>query len=116
MNCFIWILLLLGCCGNCSNGNNYNYENTDCGCNYNRCNCNRCTCNRCTYNGCDDECDNGCDNLIQPRVVEDCGCNHHHHHHGNDCVTPPPVPRYVAQEDNCGCNNQKKDTDNYVLE
>jgi len=99
MNCFIWILLLLGCCGNCSDTNNYCYENTNCGCN-NRCNGNRRTWNRCDCN----RCENMCDNMIQPRVVEDCGCDHHHHH-DNECITPPPVPRYVMQEDNCGCNN-----------
>ena len=88
MNCFIWILLLLGCCGNCSDRNNCGCENTNC----------RCSCNRC-----DNVCDNACDNMIQPRMGEDCGCSHHHH--DNDCMTPPPVPRYVQQEDNCGCNN-----------
>ena len=94
MNCFIWILLLLGCGGNC--GNNYScYENT----NYRNAN-SRCCCDRCNCNRCED----ACDNMIQPRMSEDCGCKHHHHHHENDCLTPPPVPRYVMQEDDCGCN------------
>lgn len=44
--------------------------------------------------------------MIQPRDNEDCGCrHHHHHHHDNDCMTPPPVPRYVKQDDDCGCND-----------
>ncbi|MBO4988364.1 MAG: hypothetical protein J6C63_05945 [Lachnospiraceae bacterium] len=85
MNCFIWILLLLGCGGNCGNRSNCN-----------RYNCNRCNCNRC---------DDVCDNMIQPRMNDDCGCKHQHHHHDNDCMTPPPVPRFVNQEDDCGCNN-----------
>ena len=97
MNCFIWILLLLGCGGNFSDRNYYCYENTNCGCN-NRCNCNRRTWNRCDCN----RCDNVCDNMIQPRMTEDCGCRHQHE---NECMTPPPIPRCVMQEDNCGCNN-----------
>ena len=84
MNCFIWILLLLGCGGNCSNRNNCCCENTNC-CRENRCNCNR------------------GENLIQPRETEECCIKHHHHDH--ECMTPPPVPRYVVQEDDCGCNN-----------
>ena len=96
MNCFIWILLLLGCGGNCGNNNNSYCVNTNCGNGYNRCGCDRCNCNRC---------ENVCDNMIQPRVTDDCGCKHHHHHHDNDCMTPPAVPRYVMQEDDCGCNN-----------
>lgn len=96
MNCFIWILLLLGCGGNC--GNNNCTRNTSCG-NYSRCNNFECGCN---------SCNNVCENMIQPRNDDDCGCgckHHHHHHHDNECMTPPPVPRYVMQDDDCGCNN-----------
>ena len=104
MNCFIWILLLLGCGGNCGNNNCYS-ENTRCRNTYNRCNRNRCDDNRNDCNNCEEV----CDNLIQPRNNDDCdcGCRHQHHHHNydNGCMTPPPVPRYVMQEDDCGCNN-----------
>ncbi len=104
MNCLIWILLLLGCCGNSGNAS----HNNNCGCN---CCCNdymnNCGCNECNH----------CDNLIQPRVNDDCECRHHHHHEHdcngndnrygqkNDFMTPPPVPNRVRQDDDCGCNN-----------
>jgi len=100
MNCFIWILLLLGCGGNCSNGNNSCRINRNCKDNCDRCSCNRCNCDRCNGNSCEEMCGG---NMIQPRNNDDCGCRHHHHE--NDCMTPPPVPRYVIQEDDCGCNN-----------
>ena len=90
MNCFIWILLLLGCCGNCGS-NNYGSVNTNCGNS-----CERCSCNRC---------EETCGNMIQPRMIDDCGCRHHNQFHDNDCMTPPPVPRFVKQNDDCGCNN-----------
>ncbi len=102
MNCFIWILLLLGCCGNCSGSHNCCCENTMRRNNYNRCNYNRFDYNKCDCNKCED----ACDNMIQPRYNDDCDCKHHHHHyHDNECMTPPPIPRFVDRDDDCGCNN-----------
>lgn len=110
MNCFIWILLLLGCCGNSCNAS----YNDNCGCS-NCCNdyMNNCGCNDCGSNNC--ECNN-CGNLIQPRMNDDCECRHHHHEHDcngndnrygqkNDFMAPPPVPHRVRQDDDCGCND-----------
>ena len=102
MNCLIWILLLLGCCGN--SGNVSNFSNLDC-CNLNRgCACHRCDAhNFSSHTCCNPHCDHGCnnciehngcnsgDNLIQPRM-------------NGDCIAPPPVPNRVRC-DECDCND-----------
>ena len=131
MNSCLWILLLLGCCGNSGNSG---CGSNSCGCNQNNyCGC----CNNCNDNcnsncGCDDNC--GCNNnLIQPRVNNsyryqnqrnnnwyhdnDCGCQNKNNW-DDDCdgkrftqnsnfMTPPPVPGRVRNDDerDCGCND-----------
>lgn len=121
MNSCIWILLLLGCCGN--NCNNWStWDNNCCDNGMNHCGCNNDWRNNgcgCSNNWNDNDC--GCGgNLIQPRVTNECGCENHHHHHNhnrnNDCdgdnrfgqnnnyMTPPPVPGRVCNDD-CGCDD-----------
>ena len=118
MNSCLWILLLLGCCGNSGK----------CGCSSNTCGCiqnaNNCSCNN--ECGCNNNCNN---NLIQPRMNTGYGCHNHNHHHDDDCscknnnwnndcdnnnrfmqngnyMSPPPVPGRMIDDDcNCGCDD-----------
>lgn len=84
MNCLLWILLLLGCCGNNGNGSDRccDYENSN-----DRRHCHN------HDNDCysDHDC-HSCDNMIQPRM-------------NREYISPPLVPNRVKQDDECGCND-----------
>ena len=130
MNCFIWILLLLGCggCGNsCSAwndgcGNSCSAWNNGCsnGCNNNWSGCNQCGCNQCgciqpRNNDRMNRCENTCNNRMDCSNPCDYGWNDNNN---CDCdnrtarpwgersghMAPPPVPGRVREE-NCGCND-----------
>lgn len=125
MNCFIWILLLLGCggCGNsystrdnsCGNSCNNNWNGCNHGCiqprNNHRMNHNHCD-NECnnrmdcenTYNNnrdygkdCDCDCDCGCDNCNPYPSARPWGERSGH-------MSPPSVPSRI-REDGCGCDD-----------
>lgn len=126
MNCFIWILLLLGCGGNScnSNWNTWNNgSNCDCDDRMNRCGCgsNSDNWNERSNCGCDgmmarnmDNC--GCDNMRDSRSGNSCdSCdndNNWNSRSGNrswqensNYMSPPPVPGRVRDDNDCGCND-----------
>lgn len=132
MNCFIWVLLLLGCGGNC--GNSWSTWNNGCcddcgnnnwrGSNQRRCGC---MMDRCDYMmercGCNDGC--GCDTMM--RCSNDCGnswnnnnwndrnnnCDNNWNMRSGNCmrnensnsILPPPIPRRMRDNDDCECND-----------
>ena len=114
MNCFIWILLLLGCGGNC--GNSGSAWNNNCCNNGNTCCNNRNCCMRneeregnrnsnCCMMRCM-ECEER-PSCIQPRRME-CeersSCIQPRRDNGN-YMSAPPVPGRVFDNDDCGCND-----------
>lgn len=104
MNCWLWILLLFFCKGNCSNScSNNSCSNNSCS--NNSCSNNNCSNNSCSNNGCGNN--SSCNNssgVIQPRFLEDCGGNALEKPCGkeqtyetfgcqaNGVPCPPPVP------------------------
>lgn len=131
MNCFVWILLLLGCGGSCGNScstwsnsgsNSCSTWNNGCGNNWNGCNpcgCNHCGCIQPRDNGMMNRCENSCNSRMDCSNPCDgswndnnsCDCDNHSTFPSarpwgerSGYMSPPPVPGRV-REDGCGCND-----------